>query len=315
MKKINYKQLRRNKPLLILTIVVALTLWPFILGYFLYTKSKKIANQKLQIAAYITTAVIVFFCSGIYVAALSGGDQSTQQTNEAPANSSSPSNHPSQSSSTQPSEPPTQPIGSRTKTSGCVIAGALQDRACTPGAVFANVTKEQVCTSGYASSVRNVSESTKNAVYAEYGITSHTTGQYEIDHLVSLELGGSNDIANLWPEAANPTPGFHQKDTIENELHSEVCNGTISLSQAQNEIASNWLAIYQGTTPSTSSAPQVMQTQQPAQTTTDTSGIVKLSTTGICHAPGDPSYTRTTNYTPYNTLQDCLNAGGRLPKN
>jgi len=89
-----------------------------------------------------------------------------------------------------------------------------------------------------------VSTEEKTQVYAEYGIANHTTGQYEIDHLVSLELGGSNDISNLWPEAANPTPGFHQKDGVENTLHAEVCDGSISLRQAQQEIATNWLSIY-----------------------------------------------------------------------
>ena len=52
----------------------------------------------------------------------------------------------------------------------------------------------------------------KEQVYAEYGIVSHTTGEYEVDHFVPLELGGSNDISNLFPEAASPKPGFHEKD-------------------------------------------------------------------------------------------------------
>ena len=34
---------------------------------------------------------------------------------------------------------------------------------------------------------------------------------------MSLELGGSNDIKNLWPEAALPTPGFHEKDAVEDQ--------------------------------------------------------------------------------------------------
>ena len=68
--------------------------------------------------------------------------------------------------------------------------------------------------------------------------------KYEVDHLISLELGGSNEIANLWPEAASPTPGFHQKDQVENYLHDQVCSGAISLREAQNEIATNWLAVY-----------------------------------------------------------------------
>lgn len=134
--------------------------------------------------------------------------------------------------------------GKQTKTSGCVVNGPLQDTECSPGDIFPNVTKEQICKSGYASSVRNVPTSEKNKVYAEYGITHHTTGQYEVDHLVSLELGGSNDISNLWPEAASPKPGFHEKDKVENYLHDQVCSGAISLQQAQIEIATNWLNVY-----------------------------------------------------------------------
>lgn len=137
-----------------------------------------------------------------------------------------------------------QTIGQRTKTSGCQVNGAYQDKACTPGAIFPDATKSQICQSGYSSGVRNVPTSEKNQVYAEYGIQSHTTGQYEVDHLISLELGGSNDIANLWPEAASPKPGFHEKDQVENYLHSQVCSGAISLQQAQVEIANSWLDVY-----------------------------------------------------------------------
>src|SRR5262249_31046722 len=105
-------------------------------------------------------------------------------------------------------------------------------------------TVAQICQPGYSSSVRDVPQSEKDQVYAEYGITSHTTGQYEVDHLVSLELGGSNDIANLWPEAAAPRPGFHEKDQVENALHNQVCAKTVGLKQAQYEIATDWLSIY-----------------------------------------------------------------------
>jgi hypothetical protein len=150
----------------------------------------------------------------------------------------------STSTSTQPSTGAAPHWGVQTKTSGCAARGALQDAACTPGAIFPNVTKTQVCTPGYASSVRDVPQSVKNKVYAAYGITKHLPGQYEIDHLVSLQLGGSNDIANLWPEAASPTPGFHEKDKVENYLNSQICAGKITLQQAQVEIATNWLAVY-----------------------------------------------------------------------
>lgn len=138
----------------------------------------------------------------------------------------------------------THQFGVQTKTSGCQASGGLPDSACTPGAIFPDATVSQICTSGYSSSVRNVPTSVKNKAYAEYGITTHYTGQYEVDHLVSLELGGSNDISNLWPELASPTPGFHQKDQVENYLHDQVCSGKIPLKQAQIDIATNWLAIY-----------------------------------------------------------------------
>jgi hypothetical protein len=134
--------------------------------------------------------------------------------------------------------------GVQTKTTDCMVQGALQDKACTPGAIFPNVTKQQICVPGYARSVRNVPQSRRKQVFAEYGITKHPTGTYEVDHLVSLELGGSNDISNLWPEAAKPKPGFHEKDQIENYLHKQVCNGSITLKQAQIEIATNWLNVY-----------------------------------------------------------------------
>lgn len=138
----------------------------------------------------------------------------------------------------------TAKFGVQTKTSGCQAHNGLPDSACTPGAIISTATKEAICVSGYARSVRNVPESEKAQAYQEYGIAHHTTGQFEADHLISLELGGSNDIANLWPELASPTPGFHQKDQVENYLHDQVCKAAIPLQQAQTEIATNWLAVY-----------------------------------------------------------------------
>ncbi len=135
-------------------------------------------------------------------------------------------------------------LGKQTKTSGCMAHGGLPDSACTPGAIFPNATVQQICTPGYSSSVRNVPTSEKDQAYAEYGIFSHSAGQYEVDHLVSLELGGSNDIANLWPEAASPKPGFHEKDQVENYMHDQVCSGAMSLKDAQTQIATNWLVVY-----------------------------------------------------------------------
>jgi hypothetical protein len=57
-------------------------------------------------------------------------------------------------------------------------------------------------------------------------------------------LGGSNDISNLFPEAASPKPGFHEKDKVENYLHDQVCSGAMTLQIAQIAIATNWLDVY-----------------------------------------------------------------------
>lgn len=45
-----------------------------------------------------------------------------------------------------------------------------------------------------------------------------------------------------------------------------------------------------------------------------TSEPVKMSKTKICHAPNTSYYAKTQNFTPYKTLKECLDAGGRLPK-
>lgn len=136
-------------------------------------------------------------------------------------------------------------LGVQTKTSGCQALNGLPDKGCTPGAVISGVTKDQVCTSGWAKSVRNVTSGEKDQVFSEYGIISYQSGEYEVDHLISLELGGSNDLANLWPESSEPKPGFHEKDRVENYLHNQVCNGAITLQEAQQKISTNWLEVYQ----------------------------------------------------------------------
>lgn len=119
----------------------------------------------------------------------------------------------------------------------------MPDRALSPGKAT-NATLAQICTPGYASSVRDVSIDTKDRVYAEYGITHHEPGEYEIDHIIPLEIGGSNDITNLFPEPAEPRPGFHEKDVLEDTLHDLVCSHKLDLATAQDDIATDWYAAY-----------------------------------------------------------------------
>lgn len=121
--------------------------------------------------------------------------------------------------------------------------GQLPDPRCTPGSVDPAVTQANldstICRSGYTEGVRPPESQTTHAkydvAYPAYRIPDADSG--ELDHLVSLELGGSNDITNLWPEVG-PLP--NPKDKVENALHRAVCDGRARLAAAQRAIAINW---------------------------------------------------------------------------
>jgi hypothetical protein len=120
----------------------------------------------------------------------------------------------------------------------------VPDPKLTPGDAF-EVTVQDICVPGYSRKVRNVPAEMKREVYEEYGITSHGPGDYEVDHLIPLELGGSNSIKNLWPESHRTSPWNAQvKDRLEAKLHELVCSGQLDLKTAQKAIASNWIEAY-----------------------------------------------------------------------
>ncbi len=120
----------------------------------------------------------------------------------------------------------------------------LQNKQLTPGSYFPEATRQVICIPGYTKRVRNVPTSLKKEVYNSYGISHHQPGEYEVDHLVSLELGGDNEITNLWPEPYHGQWNAHEKDKLENELHRRVCAGDVPLDVAQREIATDWVAAY-----------------------------------------------------------------------
>jgi hypothetical protein len=137
-------------------------------------------------------------------------------------------------------------LAGRTQTSGCTL-GANPDHQCSPGAYYSALTKKRICAADFRTDpIRVVPSSRKNAVKVEYGLQAVSFGNtLEIDHIVSLELGGSNDIANLFPEKANVDPaGYHVKDKLENKLHDLVCDGKRQLRATQRKIASDWQALY-----------------------------------------------------------------------
>lgn len=119
----------------------------------------------------------------------------------------------------------------------------------TPGVIFPQITAADVSVPGYAKRVRAVPDAMKRAVYLRYGLDPAKHETAEVDHYVSLCLGGTNDIENLWPEPA-VTPdapgqvGFHEKDAVEFWLHQQVCNKSMSLQAAQDAIRGDWYATY-----------------------------------------------------------------------
>ena len=154
--------------------------------------------------------------------------------------------------------PSTQMVSLAASSTKAGPAYVYPNSSLTPGAVL-TTDASTICVPGYASSVRDVSTATKEQVYAEYGVSDpQPTGAYEVDHFIPLEIGGSNDIKNLWLEPATPTPGFHQKDQFENFEHQQVCNGSISVAEAQSRMTSDWYFYWEeevGGTAPTASAP------------------------------------------------------------
>lgn len=144
-----------------------------------------------------------------------------------------------------------------------VYADILPNAKLTPGQTR-NATVNDICTTS-TKLVRNVPEDVKNAVYKEYGLTANHTGYCkdlsaygkdgkliagkkdegcEVDHLRSLEIGGSNDITNLWTQPYFGQWNAHTKDLYENYLHRQICKGTMTIDQAQKEISTNWIEGY-----------------------------------------------------------------------
>ncbi|HUY86703.1 MAG TPA: HNH endonuclease signature motif containing protein [Acidimicrobiales bacterium] len=139
---------------------------------------------------------------------------------------------------------------------------ALADRSCTPGAVDSAVNQADIGTTicrpgGYTSTVRapvQFTEAVKPQLMAAYSATGRRSS-YELDHLIPLGLGGSNAISNLWPEPNQGSPaqfdptdpyGINAKDGVEDALHQAVCNGQMSLVDAQMRIVSDWTTALSG---------------------------------------------------------------------
>jgi hypothetical protein len=123
-------------------------------------------------------------------------------------------------------------------------AGEVPDLALTPGAIRP-VTLSEICSAGDEDLDPALPASTQNAVFREYGIAGAATG-YQIDYLVNPQLGGTDDIRNLWPQAYRGGKwDARAKDQLEERLHQMVCDRTIDLATAQRAITTDWIGAYQ----------------------------------------------------------------------
>jgi Putative zinc-finger len=119
---------------------------------------------------------------------------------------------------------------------------AVPSQELTPGAVR-NVATAEVCAANVQPFV--VPVALQRRVFEEYGIRNASLNSYEVDYLITPELGGAADIRNLWPEPYSATVwNAHVKDQLEDRLHQLVCDGQLDLATAQHDISNNWIAAY-----------------------------------------------------------------------
>ena len=134
------------------------------------------------------------------------------------------------------------------------VAGAsdLPDPSLTPGVTDLNISQQNiqstVCVKGYTKTVRPPAQYTnklKKRQIRQYGYDDQNPKHYEEDHLIPLSIGGDpRATGNLWPEPRKSEWNAARKDELEFVLYRMVCRNEISLKDAQNVIASNWIDAY-----------------------------------------------------------------------
>jgi hypothetical protein len=136
-------------------------------------------------------------------------------------------------------------------------ADIYPDLSITPGVAASDVTQDNIkttiCVSGFTAPPRRPPSGYTNKLkvkgFDEYGLSDRNMSDYEEDHLISLEIGGDpKDPNNLWPEPYNasiPDGGARFKDKVEKYLNGQICQGKMTLADAQKAIVTDWYQVYQ----------------------------------------------------------------------
>jgi len=113
----------------------------------------------------------------------------------------------------------------------------------TPGASW-QLSVGEVCAGG-APEEREVPAAVRRDVLRAYGMEQVSRDEYELDYLITPQLGGAPDARNLWPQRyASGTWNARVKDQLERLLPQLVCNRQVALETAQRDIALDWIAAY-----------------------------------------------------------------------
>jgi hypothetical protein len=124
-----------------------------------------------------------------------------------------------------------------------VEAESLPVSAWTPGAAEP-VNLTAMC-AGQLSHKPAVTPSVRREVLQHYHMQHVAPQDYELDYLITPELGGLATAQNLWPERyTSRVWNARVKDDLERLLPELVCRGTIDLNTAQRDLADNWVTAY-----------------------------------------------------------------------
>jgi hypothetical protein len=132
------------------------------------------------------------------------------------------------------------------------LAYELPDPKITPGAINEMVTQANIratiCRKGWTRTIRppvSYTNRLKHQLMRRYGVAGANMHDYELDHLVPLELAGApDDPANLWPQPRTGAWNADLKDDLERTLNRRVCRGRMTLAEAQGAIRTNWIDAY-----------------------------------------------------------------------
>jgi hypothetical protein len=94
---------------------------------------------------------------------------------------------------------------------------------------------QDVCSASFSTNDPAVPDPLKQGVLKAYRLHDVSANAYEIDYLVTPQLGGAADIRNLWPQPSlNTVWNARVKDALEDRLHDLVCSGQLGLATAQH---------------------------------------------------------------------------------